>query len=361
MDKRLLLLIAIFTLAILLFHPGFNHQVQAQETDRYCLTCHSNPDLSLTFPDGEKLSLYVSDEIMQSSKHYQDGIECTACHTDITTYPHPKLNFNSKRDLSRAYYLTCRKCHTNNYTKTLDSIHNTSALAGNLNAPICTDCHGYHDIKTPDQPRSLISTTCGHCHKQIFDEYKNSIHGSPLIQENNPDVPVCTDCHGVHNIKDPRTALFRIQTPELCAGCHANKELMAKYGIPANVYNLYELSWHGIDISVYKARWPNIWHNSAVCTDCHGVHDIRKTSDPLSSVNPTNLLATCQKCHPGVSQNWTSAWTGHNEIRLNKTPFLYYANIFYSSFTPYVLLGSVIYVFLQILHAFIERVRRSLQ
>ena len=56
---------------------------------------------------------------------------------------------------------------------------------------------------------------------EIYKDYKDSIHGSALIDENNPDVPVCTDCHGVHNIQDPRTDQFRIDTPEMCANCHA--------------------------------------------------------------------------------------------------------------------------------------------
>jgi len=147
----------------------------------------------------------------------------------------------------------------------------------------------------------------------------------------------------------------------MCANCHANNELMSKYGLPADVYNLYELSWHGVDVSVYKARWPTIWHESAVCTDCHGTHNILPGDNPKSMVNPDNLLATCQKCHPDVSSNWTDAWTGHNEISIERTPWLYYINVFYSSFTPVILWMAGIYVFLQILRATVERVRRSMQ
>ncbi len=226
-------------------------------------------------------------------------------------------------------------------------------------APICTDCHGSHYIHSPNQPRAQISTTCSNCHEEIYQQYKDSIHGSALINEDNPDVPVCTDCHGVHNIQDPRTEQFRIESPELCAGCHANEELMSKYGLPADVYNIYKLSWHGVDVSVYKARWPTIWHDSAVCTDCHGVHDIRQTGDPQSRVNAANRLATCQKCHTGVSQNWTDAWTGHNEISLERTPLLYYIHQFYTSFTPFVLWVAGIYVILQIVRNTVDRVRRK--
>ena len=61
---------------------------------------------------------------------------------------------------------------------------------------------------------------------------------------------------------------------------------MGNYGLSADVYNLYSLSWHGVDVTVYKANWPTIWHERAVCTDCHGVHDILPTTDPASTRQP---------------------------------------------------------------------------
>jgi predicted CXXCH cytochrome family protein len=333
---------------------------ETQQTETYCLSCHNNPNLSMTLPSGEKLSLYISPEVLKTSAHSPVGIECEACHTQIQNYPHPAIEFQTRRELSRSYYQACQKCHATNYAKAQDSMHAKVAEAGNLAAPICTDCHGAHNVQPPDKPRSLISTTCGQCHDQIFAEYKGSVHGYALIEENNTDVPVCTDCHGVHNIQDPRTAQFRIDTPDLCASCHANQELMSKYGLSADVYSLYKTSWHGVDISVYKANWPTIWHESAVCTDCHGTHHILPPSDPASSVSPSNLLATCQKCHPGAGPNWTGAWTGHNKISFERTPFLFYVNAFYSSFTPFILWLCGIYVALQIIRATADRVRRSL-
>jgi len=331
-----------------------------QQTEAYCLSCHAKPDLHRTLPSGETLPLTISPEMLKESVHSQAGIECEACHTQIKTYPHPLMEYDSRRELSRAYYESCRKCHSSNYELTLDSMHAQVAVAGNLDAPVCTDCHGAHSVRPPDQPRTHISETCGQCHTEILVEYKTSIHGGALIQEDNPDVPVCTDCHGVHNIQDPRTAQFRVGTPDLCAGCHANQELISKYGLSPDVYNLYQLSWHGVDVSVYKANWPTIWHESAVCTDCHGIHNIRSTDDPASMVNPGNLLVTCQKCHPSAGSNWTAAWTGHNPVSLERTPFLFYVNAFYTSFTPLLLWICGIYVALQILRATVKRVRSSL-
>jgi predicted CXXCH cytochrome family protein len=349
----------ILLLSLFLISPAQASQ-QEQQTEEYCLSCHSNPDLKMTLPSGEELSLYIDSEQLQTSVHSPNGIECEACHTNIKTYPHPAISYQTKRELTRAYYTACEKCHPDNYSRTLDSMHAKVAAEGNLNAPVCTDCHGSHYIHPPDEPRTLIPATCGYCHSQEFAIYQSSVHGNALEQEHNTDVPVCTTCHGVHNIYDPRTQQFRVEEPDLCASCHANQEMMAKYGLSADVYSLYSLSWHGIDVSIYQARWPTIQHTSAICTDCHGVHDILKPDDPNSTVNPKNLLATCQKCHPGVSPNWTGAWTGHYQISLRRTPFLFYVNSFYSIFTPMILWICGIYVALQFIRFMVDRVRRSL-
>lgn len=361
---RLPVILLAITLSLLTFAilaAPVHAQEPGHQTEEYCLSCHADPGLSISFPDGEALSLHISSETLEQSIHSPLGIECEACHTEIQTYPHPELSYNNHRELSRAYYLACQKCHSDNYQKTLDSMHAQVAAEGLLDAPICTDCHGAHDVRPPDEPRALISDTCGQCHVDISEDYETSVHGGALIDQDNPDVPVCTDCHGVHDIQDPRTAQFRVESPELCAGCHADQNLMDKYGLSADVYNIYNLSWHGVDVSVYKANWPTIWHESAVCTDCHGVHNILRTDNLASTVNPKNLLSTCQKCHSTAGPNWTGAWTGHNEISLERTPFVFYTDIFYQSFAPVVLWLSIIYVVLQIIRSTVDRARRSLK
>jgi predicted CXXCH cytochrome family protein len=331
------------------------------QSEADCLACHAEPSLSRTLPSGEVLPLSIRPDELDSSVHGVLGIGCQACHQDLQGYPHPQAGYSDRRQLSEALYESCQRCHPDHYARTLDSMHAAAAAAGNPDTPICTDCHGAHYVQPPSQPRATISRTCGSCHTQISDSYVASVHGSALIQEDNPDVPVCTDCHGVHNIQDPRTALFRVESPELCAGCHADPELMSRYGLSNDVYALYSLSWHGVDVSVYRAIWPTIWHESAVCTDCHGVHDIRRTADPQSRVNPANLLTTCRTCHPEAGPNWTGAWTGHYQVSLERTPFVFYTQAFYDGFAPFVLWLSGGYVFLQILRATVARVRRSLR
>ncbi len=354
------LVLGMTVLLSLLWYAPAKASQQEQQTEEYCLSCHSNPDLKMTLPSGEQISLFIDKTQLQTSVHSPNGIECEACHTNITTFPHPAITDQTRRELTRDLYSACQKCHPDNYTRTMDSMHAQAAAQGNLNAPVCTDCHGSHYIHSPNEPRTLIPATCGNCHTQEYATYQASVHGNALVQEKNPDVPVCTTCHGVHNIQNPLTQQFRITEPDLCASCHANQQMMAKYGLSADVYSLYSLSWHGVDVSVYQARWPTVQHTSAICTDCHGIHNILKPDDPNSTVNPKNLLVTCQKCHPGVGPNWTGAWTGHYKVSLQRTPFLFYVDSFYSIFTPLILWICGIYIALQFIRFMVSRVRKSL-
>jgi hypothetical protein len=78
-------------------------------------------------------------------------------------------------------------------------------------------------------------------------------------------------------------------------------------------------------------------------------------------VNPSHLLETCQKCHPDAGPKFVGAWTGHNKVSLERTPFVFYTEAFYKDFAPFVLWLSAIYVALQIIRNTVDRVRRSIQ
>src|SRR5512138_3532520 len=93
----------VLLLSLLLVSPA-GAKPPSQETEKYCLSCHGNENLSMTLPSGEVLSLYVSQDKLDHSVHSTKGIECEACHNDITTYPHPEIQYQSKRELSRAFY-----------------------------------------------------------------------------------------------------------------------------------------------------------------------------------------------------------------------------------------------------------------
>ncbi|MEZ4670578.1 MAG: cytochrome c3 family protein [Anaerolineae bacterium] len=315
---------------------------QAKPSNAYCLLCHSQPDRVWTLPSGEKLSLTVDSSILDNSVHGHsnpDGaLACADCHTDHL-FPHPPDSSQTIRDFQIERYATCRNCHQDQYTRSQDSVHGAAIRDGRLEAATCVDCHGAHDIQTPDVPRQRISLTCGKCHGVIFDQYRNSIHGAALFQEDNSDVPTCIDCHGVHNIGDPTSNAFRVRSPQLCANCHADENLMAKYDITTNVFDSYLTDFHGTTVALFDQEDPNVATNKAVCYDCHGVHDIQKVDSSKSQVVRTNLLTTCQKCHPDATSNFPDSWVGHFPPTLQSNPLLFLVNMFYNILIPVVIAG----------------------
>src|SRR5690606_38437321 len=157
-------------------------------------------------------------------------LACTDCHENYD-YPHPPLQAESARTYTIQQSELCARCHETQHEGQMASSHAEALAAGNLDAATCVDCHGAHYTPVPDEPRSRISQTCQQCHSAIFDEYAESVHGDSLLADDNPDVPTCIECHGVHSVGDPTTALFRNRSPELCASCHADVDLMNKYDI----------------------------------------------------------------------------------------------------------------------------------
>jgi predicted CXXCH cytochrome family protein len=109
----------------------------------------------------------------------------------------------------------------------------------------------------------------------------------------------CISCHG----GDPnattvegghrapfRGAIARRDIPSLCASCHSDVTRMGPYNLPSDQHALYQTSQHG-------KRLASGDDKVAVCTDCHGVHDIRPPTDPKSRVFPSNIPTTCGTCH----------------------------------------------------------------
>jgi Cytochrome c7 and related cytochrome c len=318
-----------------------------------CLSCHNNPSLSVKLGDGETLSLYVNPQSLPHSVHA--GLACTDCHSDITTIPHPAKSFANRHAVSVAYYQICRQCHFDEYTKLLDGIHFKALSGGNTSAPTCVDCHGAHSITPPNQPRSRISRTCGKCHAQIAAAYAGSVHGQALLDHSNPDVPVCTDCHHAHDISNPRSAQWRLAIPQLCAHCHANPQVMKKYGISTDVLTTYLNDFHGMTASLERTERVNPRQFTVTCTDCHGVHDIQPINEAGLVAIKGHLLTVCRQCHPGASANFPSAWVGHYEPSVQHAPLVYAVNVFYMIFIPFVVIGLGLQILLHFWRVVVNR------
>ncbi len=318
-------------------------------SNQTCLSCHANPSLVKNLPSGEPLSLYVDEKVFGNSVHGQKQLTCVQCHSNITTFPHPEFVVADRRDVTLRLYPQCKQCHSEQYSKSLDSVHAKALAGGDRKAAVCTDCHTSHAVMPPDKPRQNIPQTCAQCHSTIFDDYAKSVHGSDVLNGSNPDVPTCIDCHGVHNIGNPTTAAFRLKSPQICASCHTDKNRMAKYRISTNVVNTYVADFHGTTVELFQKQSPDAATNKPVCYDCHGIHNIRKIDDPKASVYKANLIATCQQCHPDASEStFTESWMSHYDASPQKYPLVYYINLFYTILIPLTVGGMALFVALDI-------------
>ena len=217
--------------------------------------------------------------------------------------------------------LVCSRCHENMsvvvkynihaespYQEYKQSVHGKAqAEKGGVRfAAVCTDCHGVHNIKAKGTPHLQAKSpeTCGVCHVGIFAEYKDSIHGREALK-GNVDVPLCVDCHGEHKVapaRDVQSPTSKKNVPDTCSNCHARPEIMKKYGVPEDRIQTFIESFHGIAIGYGDKA-------EADCTDCHGVHNILPASDARSTVHAANLSKTCARpgCHPGMSEKIAQA------------------------------------------------------
>jgi predicted CXXCH cytochrome family protein len=143
----------------------------------------------------------------------------------------------------------------------------------------------------PPEAASPVAGRCGVCHPAERVQFERSRHAQEDVH--------CVSCHrgndrsleqavahGGEFIGRPKHA----DIPRLCASCHADEEKMRPYNLPVDQYALYQTSGHGRRLAKGDAR-------VAVCSDCHGAHDILPPSDPASRVFAINIPKTCGRCH----------------------------------------------------------------
>ncbi len=339
-----------------------------------CLECHSDKTLSKTNAAGKEVSLFVDEAKLKGTIHKTNA--CMDCHVDITS-KHPddnvpaqppsctKCHDKESKDYATSIHGlshmmgasgaascwdchgshnilpakqvdspvfklnlpgTCAKCHSNpGLTKEyqmkypeaasqyLDSIHGRALLKmGLIVAPSCNDCHGVHDIKRAVDRESPINhinvaKTCGKCHVGIEETYDKSIHGQ-LLAKGDKRGPVCTDCHTSHEVETPKNGHFKMASDQRCGKCHQDR------------LTHYRDTYHGKAMALGK---PNVASDVAACYDCHGHHDVLPPSNPASRLSRTNILTTCQQCHPKAKIGFTEYKPHANPLDGEHYPLLH--------------------------------------
>lgn len=278
-----------FLFLLLVFLSAPPGQAQEPPPNNSCVSCHA-------------------DDIWQDVKdsvHAQQGIYCHQCHGGDPA--------QSDKDLAKAPgtgYIgipekvqiaeMCGNCHADVETMNFYGIptdqlarYKTSRhgkklfLEGDTNVAVCSDCHGYHDVlsvshsNNPVYPANLPET-CNSCHgneklmapygkpTDIFEKYKNSVHGKALFEKQDLGVATCVSCHGNHGAVPPGVS----DVGAACGKCHINERTNFLESVHARIAD--------------QSQFPQ-------CIACHSNHDIQP---------PTLDLYTeaCGKCHEPQSQ-----------------------------------------------------------
>jgi len=127
---------------------------------------------------------------------------------------------------------------------------------------------------------------CSDCHREIFEEWKNSRHAKAWISEHfrleseNYTKNKCLACHAPHQVDPDKEPVLRVEFKEDgigCVACHFKEETKAMHG-PLKVWSPPHPSKQ--DISYTKSNF---------CAGCH--------QETFKQWQATGIQKSCQDCH----------------------------------------------------------------
>ncbi len=205
---------------------------------------------------------------------------CLDCHASLDP-PYQVTAEQFAQDIHSEKGLTCASCHGGNPTIAgPDAMSKAAGFRGKID-------------------RSKIPALCGSCHSDAafmrkynpslrtdqFSQYKTSVHGK-LFAKGDTKVAVCTDCHGVHDLRpasDTRSKVHPLNVATTCSRCHADAAYMKGYSIPTDQFEKYNSSVH------HEAMVVRGDLSAPTCTTCHGNHG----AAPPGVNSVQNVCATC--------------------------------------------------------------------
>lgn len=210
----------------------------------------------------------------------QQPNSCVDCHSALDGELHVTQD-QFAQDIHAQKGLTCASCHGGDASKSDESAMSKAAgFKGKIE-------------------RAAVPKLCGSCHSDPafmrrynpslrtdqLSQYQTSIHGKRQAAGDNK-VAVCTDCHGVHDLRaasDTRSKVHPLNIAATCSRCHADAQYMAAYKIPTNQYAEYKTSVH------HQAMVDRGDLSAPTCTTCHGNHG----ATPPGVASVANVCSTC--------------------------------------------------------------------
>lgn len=182
------------------------------------------------------------------------------------------------------------------------SVHGKAGLA-------CTDCHA--DLaSTAEFPHAskLEVVDCAPCHDAQATDYAKSFHAESRGRSPKSKAARCVDCHGTHDIlspKDSASATNHFNLPATCLRCHGDPTVYTKAArLAGNDPGRFADSIHG------RALLKSGLSVAPNCATCHGYHEIRRPSDPASTVFRTKVPRTCGTCHSKIDETFEKSAHG---------------------------------------------------
>lgn len=337
-----------------------------------CIACHAKATEKTAAGKPAKVTL----EDLAGSVHKRVKGSCVACHEDVAP---------GKDKHGAVKPANCASCHEDEAKQYAATLHGKAKAGGKGLAASCADCHGSHDIRKSEDPKSKtghanIDATCSACHGSdamvkkgnlpggnIGKQYADSIHAKAIHEKKLDKAPTCSDCHGAHDMRakaDPESPIHKAKIVETCGTCHAKAKkayLKSTHG-KLKSHNVQSAPGctdchgaHGVkdhdlpkwQVDVIKEcgtchldyikSYRDTYHGQvtelgfarmATCSSCHGFHEILPKDNPDSKVSDRNRLATCQACHPKANANFVKFEPHANKHSLESGPALYYTTKF---------------------------------
>ena len=247
--------------------------------------------------------------LLGSVAHAQTPNSCLDCHSALDP-PYKVTEEQFSQDIHAQKGLTCASCHGGDPSKDdQDAMSKQAGFRGKI-------------------ARKDVPALCGRCHSDgaymrqynpslrtdQFAQYLTSVHGK-LRTKGDEKVAVCTDCHGVHDLRpasDTRSKVHPLNIAQTCARCHADAAYMKGYSIPTDQFAGYSASVHHEALTVrgdlsaptcttchgnHGAAPPGVSAVQNVCSTCHAFQAQLYESSPHKAAFESASLPGCVTCH----------------------------------------------------------------